>query len=761
MGRSLLVYLCVIQPGDPFPQVEAPTGPLLAAAREAVAGPEVKGNLLRDGASFEVGPEGVQPFACTSWNEKMVGLGVAPVFDTTMAVHGVTSLRLTATDSEKLGDPRGFAFVGAVFNRVQLKRDHTYTVSAWLKADRNDLKAELFCGEMTWGGDDWGPFPVTTEWKRYHHTFTTSEFKKSAFFLTWVGMAPGCKEGSLWIDGVQLEEGDLSDFQPAGDHEYGVESTRGDKLFEKGEACGAILRVRNNGKSPLNEKVSYVIKDYWEQAVCSGEVAVSQPPETNGSYPVNLGKLPVGYYRGYFTMPGEPTKELIFGIYEPQPLTRLPDDWPLACHNDPAPLVRKLGFGAVRGFEIFDLLNIAPEKGKWDFTRPDRMVDDAEKAGLTIMPTFGDFRWPSWQPDPSIPSYAAESTVENVPPGGSPTRLTWPKMEVWKDYVRTLTQHYKGRITYWEVLNEPNLAMSAGQYLPYLQATYEAAKEGNPDCQIVGVCATSDFAGKPGDFTQSVLELGGSKYFDLLSVHLYHPTPPEETLGMGSDKLIQNWRETLKAKYGKDTSVWNTEKSYIPRELAYSSLKNNSPLEYCDEPQFLINTFKDKAEYLIRETLLDSIAGGKGRFFWFGVFDYGSSFINIRSFQPYGLNHTEFDQSPCPELIAANGLARALEGMSHPFRQLALGDSTYVCIFTGDKGSMAAVWDWKKKSRLVIPLGKTPFVMRNFFGEPLPVTSNANGELVLEAGSAAQYLSLPGIDGESCAKLMSQTIYSR
>ena len=32
------------------------------------------------------------------------------------------------------------------------------------------------------------------------------------------------------------------------------------------------------------------------------------------------------------------------------------------------------------------------------------------------------------------------------------------------------------------------------------------------------------------------------------------------------------------------------------------------PVEYCDEPQFLIDTFKHKAEYMIRETLLDAVA---------------------------------------------------------------------------------------------------------------------------------------------------------
>src|SRR5687767_13777255 len=100
----------------------------------------------------------------------------------------------------------------------------------------------------------------------------------------------------------------------------------------------------------------------------------------------------------------------------------------------------------------------------------------------------------------------------------------------------------------------------------------------------------------------------------------------------------------MQERHGRDERVWHTERSYIPRELAYSHRKVNVPVEYCDEPQFLIDTFKHKAAYLLRATLLDAAAGG-GRFFWFGQFDAESSFITHRYFQPYGLDHTEYDLS--------------------------------------------------------------------------------------------------------------------
>lgn len=723
---------------------------LSAIKTEKVSPAAVKGNLLGGGAGFEVGPEGVQAFSSYSWNEKMVDPGIPLVFDSTTAFQGTTSLRLTAADPAKKGSLRGFAFVGAAFNRVPLKRDHTYTLSACMKADKPGMKGTLYCGEATWAGEDWHPFAVTTEWKRYHFTFHTADFKKNGYYLTWAGMSSDAKEGSLWIDAVQLEEGNLSDFQPSAVVEHGVEITKPEKLFEAGEPCAAVLYVRNNGKIPLVENVSYVIKDYWDQPVRSGSLAVKVDGGATAKFPVAIGKLPVGYYRGYFTVPGGDVRELIFGVYQPQPLTPLPDDWPLACHNDPSPLVRKLGFGAVRAFEIFEFSGIAPEQGRFDFSRADRMVDRARQCGLSIMPILGEFRWPPYYLQPPVPAYAQKEIT-----GNGSTRLFWPTLDAWKDYVRALTGRYKGVITHWEVLNEPNLAMSPQQYVPYLKAAYEAAKEGDPGCKVVGICATSDFAGKPDSFTDGVLGLGGTKFFDVLSVHLYDTQPPEESLGAGSGKLIENWQRILKEKYGKDIPVWHTEKSYTARELGYSRAKNDVPVEYCGEPQFLIDTFRHKAEYLIRETLLDAVAGKQGRFYWFGVFG-APSFISSQPYQPYGLDHTEFDGSPCPELVAANGLARALDGMSHPFVGLLLGDSVHGSLFSGEKGTMCALWDSKRESRIILPVGRASFVLRNFFGEPIEISANARGELVVDLDGAPKYLSLPGAAGDACRDLIAK-----
>lgn len=723
-------------------------------AQEAISPPPAApDNLLRDGASFEVGPAGVQPFASYSWTEKMVAPGIPPTFDTTTAAHGAASLRLTAEDPVRKDNPRGFAFVGAVFNRVVLQRDRPYTVSAYLKADRPGMKAVLYCGEQTWAGAEWGEIPVTTEWARYAIPFHTDNFVKSGYYLTWVGIAPGCTEGTLWVDAVQLEEGSLRPFHSA-PAEYGVEVTGAEKLFDAGTPCQATLRARNNSAQPLTATVRYRLTDYWGREVRAGTVPLEVPANSTAVQSLRLGVLPCGYYHGDVTMPDGAVKEIIFGVYQPQPLTPAPVEWPLACHNDPLPLVRKLGFGAVRAFDVFDFATIAPAAGAYDFTRADRLVRQARANGLRILPILGDFRWPAYRTESPIPTYALDKVTESLV-NGQRVRVAWPTLAAWKAYVQALTARYKDDITEWEVMNEPNLLMTPAEYLPYLKAAYEGAKAGNPACRVVGVCATSDFAGKPGSFTEEVIKLGGAAYCDILSVHLYDPVPPERTLNTGSDRLLTNWRTLLQGATGNDMAVWHTERSYISRQLPYTTTTVNVPVEYCDEPQFLIGTYRQKAEYLIRETLLDAVAGREGRFYWFGLFGDDTSFLTNRYSQPYGLGHSNFDRSPAPELLAANGLARVLAGRSHPVRQLVREDGTRACVFTGEAGTLVALWNWQDGSALAITPGTTACRLANLFGEPQPTVRTEQGKLVLTLDGAPQYLLLPVMDAEgSCHLLM-------
>ena len=711
-----------------------------------------KGNLLSEGASFECGPDGFLAVNTFSWNDPMTTPGEKPIFDTSTAVHGKTSLKLKL---ERPADHNGrFSFRGVIFKRTLLERGKSYTLSAWLKADRPGIKANMFCGDgSAWSAGEWSPFEVSTEWKRYHMEFKTGDFKKSGLFFTWISPAALSTEGNLWIDAVQLEEGPMTDFKPSSEIEYGVEMKSPCKLFERTQDCEAVIRVRNNSDKLIKETMNYEISDFLGRQVRKGTMDFQVEANENLETMLNLGILPSGYYKMLCKFPGE-NEEATFGVYRPQPLTLLPDDWPLACHVDPSPVARKIGFGMVRVFHVFEFAKVAPSAGSFDFSQTDKFVEKLEQSGLSAMPIFSKFDWPYYDPLPPIPPYA-QNKIEERTFLGSKVRLVWPKIEAWKCYVKALVSHYKGRIKYWEVINEANLYMTADEYLPYLKAAYEAAKEADPEVKIVGLCATSDFQGHPDSFSQQSFKLGAHNYFDLFSVHMYERTAPESTMGHGSDKALEGWRRLLKNSYGKTSDIWHTEKMYIPREFGYSQRKVATPPAYCSN-QFAIEKRADQANWMIRETLLSAAGGGHGKFFWFGSF-YEPKFISHQIFMPYTEALTEYDDSPTPALVAANGLATALNGMHSPVCQMEWGETIRCALFNGNKGTMVALWSPKGKATINMPVAGVKYEVLDFFGEPVSLSANSQGSIQIEIDESPKYVRFEGMSANECHKLIEKT----
>ena len=87
----------------------------------------------------------------------------------------------------------------------------TYTVSVFLKADRNrwatlELKRSPSLGD--WEGIATKEVEITTEWAEYHLTFVpTKDYSGTAFFGIWMAHTTG----EVWIDGARLSQGEYSE----------------------------------------------------------------------------------------------------------------------------------------------------------------------------------------------------------------------------------------------------------------------------------------------------------------------------------------------------------------------------------------------------------------------------------------------------------------------------------------------------------------------------------------------------------------------
>jgi polysaccharide biosynthesis protein PslG len=156
----------------------------------------------------------------------------------------------------------------------------------------------------------------------------------------------------------------------------------------------------------------------------------------------------------------------------------------------------------------------------YDFERYDELVAAARARGLQVLGTLAYA--PRWARSPACPD---EFMCE---PRSADEYATWA--------ARTVV-HFAGRISHWELWNEPNIAgfwkprPNPGLYTALIRAAYPRIKAASPQAFVLAG-ATSP---APNDatqvdevtFLQQVYANGGAGHFDAWSHHPYtHPGPP-------------------------------------------------------------------------------------------------------------------------------------------------------------------------------------------------------------------------------------------
>ena len=165
-------------------------------------------------------------------------------------------------------------------------------------------------------------------------------------------------------------------------------------------------------------------------------------------------------------------------------------------------MVREMGASWV--VEYFPWAYIEPEKGRYEWTHADMVVDYAVVEGLTMVARI-DYV-PDWaRPEQTTSRYLDPSRYNDF-----------------GDFVFAFVSHYKDRIHYYVIWNEPNLAaewgyrgVSPSEYTALLKVAYQRAKEADPQAQILaaGLAPTLDPPGSPSglndlDFLQGMYDAG-------------------------------------------------------------------------------------------------------------------------------------------------------------------------------------------------------------------------------------------------------------
>lgn len=160
----------------------------------------------------------------------------------------------------------------------------------------------------------------------------------------------------------------------------------------------------------------------------------------------------------------------------------------------------------------------------------DRIVNLAQEYGLELILRLDT------SPDWARPGISKEET----PPS---------RFDDYGDFVNSVVARYKGKVKYYQIWNEPNLAFewgaqqpSAKDYVRLLATAYRRAKEADPQCVIISaaLAPTVEVSARATDdliFLQRMYDEGAKPYFDIMGVNAYglRTGPDDRRIGDAGD----------------------------------------------------------------------------------------------------------------------------------------------------------------------------------------------------------------------------------
>ena len=220
---------------------------------------------------------------------------------------------------------------------------------------------------------------------------------------------------------------------------------------------------------------------------------------------------------------------------------------------------------------VWSMMEVKP--GEWDFRHLDHSLNLYKKYNLELLACVGRMYCRDRNMSKHRKSYQLPGFPQWVYDASTPVKIAkynWPStaghvdvppLEMWREYVKHLTAHAKGRIKFYEIFNEPNGYLPAEIYFQYLKAFYEEAKKNDPDCRIVGLCVTTDLGAVGDQFITDMMKSGAGKYMDIASFHPY--SGRELNSVKPADEYIKNFRKCFGPEYEKTMPVWNTELFFL------------------------------------------------------------------------------------------------------------------------------------------------------------------------------------------------------
>lgn len=342
--------------------------------------------------------------------------------------------------------------------------------------------------------------------------------------------------------------------------------------------------------------------------------------------------------------------------------------------------------------EEFNWSRIEPERGRYNWSFYDRMVDTALAYGISVYGLIS--YWSPWT-KPCTPEGIADYAA----------------------YCKALVSRYKDKIKHWEVWNEPNIffwTCPKEMYADLLKAAYHAIKEADPEAQVLG-CST---AGIDLSFIKMVMDKGAP--FDALTIHPYRAALVDDTF----IRELQDVRALTAGSGGAPKDVWITEMGW-PTDIPHGVSE------------------RQQAGLLSRAYLCSAASGAVRNVSWYDFREDGDCpFYNEHRL---GIVRNR-DLAPKPAYRALATVTKMLEGKRLVGR-LDLGPGLLAYRFSDDRRDTLAIWSLEKDAILRLNLKGRSLRLRDLMGQSVPLKAGAE-TLVLAKASDPIFITGAGLEAD-------------
>ncbi|MBI5831443.1 MAG: LamG domain-containing protein [Armatimonadetes bacterium] len=629
-------------------------------------------------SSFEVGP---QPWQTFLWGEgdSRIEPAAGPCIS---GRHSLVVDRSLATGT-------GWSTAWVMGPWLHLARGREVTLSAWLRADVPDAEVSL---QIQTGDEDRAVkgtpvggvvstnLRVDQRWRRYHLTCTLPTAYRDGYRARLCVTSHPCR---VWLDDIQMAAGPMREYQPRTAVEIGLSSATGSATAESGDWLEPLLLAY----APLGTaKLMTVNWGYRKPSPRNGFVAAEAAyfllrpgqPQQVRLRPWRLDTC--GVWTVEAAHYGRADTHLAVAVTPYRRLYAPPRGSPFGTHGGDTMRLVRYGLTQKRDVSGFLWKWLERSDGQWSDDGRFAAASADQTAGLELTGTLGD-----------APTWAAAG--DGVPRDTAR----------WTEYVRRTVAENAGRVSLWELWNEPDLntTLSAdpSRYVELLRAAYAAQRQADPDARMIGPCPSS-LAPSSFAFAERVFALGGLAALDQISWHPYSHDLPEGPFLDGLRRI-----NGLLAEHGVTRPLVLTE--YGTGGVSDPSL--HIPWAADDNRRYDPD---EQAAMLVRQSVL-ALWQGATRLNWY---QWDEERLQTGP-DTFGLVRADTYHSPKPALLALSQAARLLAGAELPPQQLRPRPGAWAFRFTTPTGNVACYWDPNGPNA---PTWTTAAVVYDLYGNVVP-----------------------------------------